>query len=124
MSETVRGIGAPAAALIGAPPSSRNPFGQSYLVHAVTGTSGNPIVEQIRGQGADVVLSIFRLVKIAMVHHIQNDAVTQTIERTYATIAEFCATVGMNASLTFLDETVFVCGQLLRASRGTYQSAL
>lgn len=99
-------------------------FGQSYLVHAVTGTTGNPILEQIRALGSEVVLALFRLVKIAIVHRIDNDAVTQTLERTHASIADFCAAVGMNASLTFLDDTVFVCGQLLRASRGVYQSAL
>ncbi|MBK8252491.1 MAG: hypothetical protein IPK82_07465 [Polyangiaceae bacterium] len=99
-------------------------FGHEYLVHAVTGTAKNPILEQIKNQGAEVVLAVFRLVKIAIVHHIDNDAVTQTIERTHRMIVDFCATVGMNASVTFADDTVFVCGQLLRASRGTYGSAL
>lgn len=99
-------------------------FGDAYLVHAVTGTTGNPILEHIKSLGAEVVLAIFRLVKIAIVHHIDNDAVTQTIERTHRTILDFTATVGANASVTFMDDTVFVCGQLLRASRGTYASAL
>lgn len=108
----------------GAASGSDRAFGTEYLVYAVTGTAGNPVLEQIKSQGAEVVLAVFRLVKIAMVHHIDNDAVTQTIERTHPSIVDFCAKVGMPASLTFADDTVFVCGQLLRASRGTYASAL
>lgn len=96
----------------------------TFLVSAVSSRAGSIIAEQIRDKGAEVVLSAFRLVKVAMVHSMDNQAVEQTVEATGATLRSFGAAIGGTVSITFVDDTVFVCGELLRASRGMYESAI
>ena len=84
----------------------------------------NARAEQIRDRGADMAMAVFRLTKNAMVHSMQNDAVVEATGRAAEVLREFTKAVGTPATLTFADGTVFVCGQLLRASRGIYESAL
>jgi hypothetical protein len=97
--------------------------GADFLARCVSGTSGNPELEQIREKGADALLALHRAVKIVTFHSFDNDAVGRTIEQSHAVLSEFASAVGGTFSVTFVDDTVFVCGQLLRASRATYESA-
>jgi hypothetical protein len=94
-----------------------------FLARCVAGTSGNAALEQIRDKGADAVLALYRLVKIARIHSAENDAVVRTIDQSHGVLSEFAALAGGTASVTFVNDAVFVCGQLLRASRMIYESA-
>jgi hypothetical protein len=97
---------------------------RDFLSHCEAANAGNPVLERIRERGAEAILAVFRLVKNAFVHAIDNRAVTQTAAQSAEIIAGFAATVGQNVSITFIGDTVFVCGQLLRASRATYEAAV
>lgn len=83
----------------------------------------NVLAEQIQDRGAEVALAVFRLAKNAMLHSMDNDAVTEAIARALEILVGFSREVGSAATVTFADDTIFVCGQLLRASRGVYESA-
>ena len=94
-----------------------------FLARCVAGTSGNDALEQIRDKGADALLALYRLVKIARIHAFENDAVIRTIDQSYGILSEFAELAGGTASFTFVEDSIFVCGQLLRASRAIYESA-
>jgi hypothetical protein len=81
------------------------------------------LIERIRAKSAEVMLSVFRLVKTALVHSSDNAALRDTSNRCASTLAAFSKEIGAPVSLSFLSETVFVCGQLLRAPRPIYESA-
>ena len=84
----------------------------------------NPILEEIREKGAEVVLSLFRLTKNSLVHALGNETILKTVEQTVKIISNFGATVGGAVSVTYIDQTIFVCGQLMRASRAIYESGM
>jgi hypothetical protein len=97
--------------------------GADFLARCVSGTTGNPELEQIREKGADAVLAMHRLVKIVMFHAFENDAVKRTVEQSHSILSDFATLTGGTFSVTFVDDTIFVSGQLLRASRMVYESA-
>ena len=80
--------------------------------------------EQARDLGASLVLQIYRLVKTAQIHALENTAVVQQIEQTAESIRLFSARADSSLSLLFAKSTVFVSGQLLKGSRSVYQAAL
>ena len=86
--------------------------------------SRNKALEEIRDKGAEVILAVFRMFKNSLVHSTDNKAVVQTVEETHTIVTDFGATVGGLVSVTFVDDTIFVCGQLLRASRSIYEQAM
>ena len=96
---------------------------RNFLPYCVAATTGNPLLEQIRDQSSHVVLAVYRLVKNAMVHAIDNDAMLETAAQSAEILRAFGAEVALSPTLTFVDDSVFVCGQLLRASRKVYQTA-
>lgn len=96
---------------------------REFIARCVSGSTANPVLEQIREKGAEALLCVFRLIKIAQVHAAENDAVKRTVEQSHKILVDFAGTVGGVVSLTFSDDTVFVCGQHLCASRPVYQSA-
>jgi len=96
---------------------------REFIARVVSGAGNNPVLEQIREKGAETLQAIFRLIKIAQVHAEGNEAVRRTVEQSHKIITDFAAVVGGVVSLTFTDDTVFVCGQHLRASRLVYQTA-
>lgn len=95
-----------------------------FLEACVPSTTGNPLLEQIRDRGAEGLLAIYRLVKNSMIHAIDNAAVRETAQQSSDILRNFANEVGMPVTITFVDETVFVCGELLRASRKIYESGL
>lgn len=95
-----------------------------FLAACKASDTRNKALEEIRDRGADIILSVFRLLKNSLVHSTDNRAVQQAVKETHATITEFAASVGGYVSITYVEDTIFVCGQLLRASRSTYDSAL
>src|SRR5689334_17886667 len=95
-----------------------------FLASCKATDSRHKALEEIRDKGSDVVLGVFRMLKNSLVHHIGNDAVRATVKDSHQILTDFSAIVGGAVSLTFVDETIFVCGQLLRASRSIYESAM
>lgn len=90
---------------------------------AVPVDNAQALIERIRAKSADVMLAVFRLVKTALVHSSDNAALRDASNRSTTTLNSFAAEIGSPVSLSFLGETVFVCGQLLRAPRVVYESA-
>jgi len=84
----------------------------------------NLALEEIQNKGADVVLAFFRLVKNALVHKTDNEAMVKTASQTHRIAVDFAATVGGQVSISFVDQTIFICGQLMRAPRSIYESAI
>ncbi len=95
-----------------------------FLASCKATDSRNKALEEIRDKGSEVILSVFRLFKNSLVHHVGNKAVLTTVKESHGIISDFSATVGGFVSVTFVDDTIFVCGQLLRASRSIYESAM
>ncbi len=93
-----------------------------FLAHCVAETTGNPMLEEIRDRSAEAALAIFRVAKNALVHAIDNDAMVQCAEQSAGVLSAFAAEIGAAAAITFIEDTVFVCGQLLRASRKIYEA--
>lgn len=84
----------------------------------------NQALEEIRDKGAEIILATFRMLKNSIVHHLDNQAVKKIVSETHATLTDFAGTVGGYVAITYVEDTIFVCGQLLRATRGIYESAL
>ena len=95
-----------------------------FLAACRTKQIANPTLEEIREKGAEVVLALFRLGKNALVHALDNEAMVKTAADSNRIITHFAAAVGGSVSVTFVEQTIFVCGQLLRASRGVYEQAM
>lgn len=95
-----------------------------FLAACKASDSRNKALEQIRDRGADVILAVFRLLKNSLVHAVGNQAVSTTARDTHAILTDFAGIVGGYVSITFVDDTIFVCGQLLRAPRSIYESAM
>jgi hypothetical protein len=97
---------------------------QTFLAACKATDSRNKALEEIRDKGSDVILAAFRMFKNSLVHSVENKAVAQTVAESHSIITDFAAIVGGQVSITFVEDTIFVCGQLLRASRSIYESAL
>jgi hypothetical protein len=95
-----------------------------FLAACKATDSRNKALEEIRDKGSEVILAVFRLLKNSLVHALGNKAVQATVKETHGIVTDFASTVGGHVSITFVDETIFVCGQLLRASRSIYESAM
>ena len=95
-----------------------------FLARCVAKTTGNPLLEEIRDRSAEAALAVFRVVQNSLVHAIDNDALTTSIEQAHNVLTAFSAEIGAPVAITFLDDTVFVCGQLLRASRKIYERVM
>ncbi len=95
-----------------------------FLAACQTNKNKNPTLEEIREKGAEVVLAVFRLSKNALVHALDNDAMIKTAADSNRIITDFASAVGGSVSVTFVEQTIFVCGQLLRASRAVYEQAM
>jgi hypothetical protein len=95
-----------------------------FLAACKASDTRNKSLEEIRDRGADIILSVFRMLKNSLVHSTDNRAVQTAVKETQAMISEFAAAVGGYVSITYVENTIFVCGQLLRASRTVYDSAM
>lgn len=103
-----------------APPESSRDF----IALAVAVTSGNPEIERINAKGAECVLAVYRLAKTALLHALDNQAMTRAAEQSAAILGDFAREINAPATISFMGDTIFVCGQLLKASRGAYESAV
>jgi hypothetical protein len=94
-----------------------------FLDHCVAAQTGNPILERVRGKSAEVTLAVYRLVKTAQVHAQGNAAVREAAAACARGLEVFAVETGSAASLTFVEDSVFVCGQLMKATRAAYEAA-
>lgn len=94
-----------------------------FLSSCKAADARNPALEEIRDKGAEIILAVFRMLKNSLVHDVDNSAVRNIVKETHTTLIDFAQTVGGQIAVTFVDDTIFVCGQLLRASRSIYESA-
>ncbi len=97
--------------------------GEDFLARCTASGTTNPVLDEIHERSAEVLLAVYRLMKISLVHSLTNDAVTRTLEASHAILTSFAVSIGRRATITYAHDTVFVCGELLRASRGVYESA-
>jgi hypothetical protein len=97
--------------------------GEDFLGRCSGAQTGNPILEHVRGKSAEVTLAVYRLVKNALLHSLDNAAVRDACAGCAKILDAFAAEIGSTVTLTFVEESVFVCGQLMRATRGTYEAA-
>lgn len=79
--------------------------------------------EHARELGAGVVVAIYRLAKLAQLHDLTNQAFTRQLEQTHQIIGDYCLRSGSNVNVMFAHKAIFVAGQLLKGSRGTYEAA-
>jgi HD-GYP domain-containing protein (c-di-GMP phosphodiesterase class II) len=79
--------------------------------------------EHARDLGANVVLAIYRLAKLAQLHDLANQAFQRQLEQTHAAIVEYGLRAGTNVNILFAQKAVFVAGQLLKGNRATYDQA-
>jgi len=79
--------------------------------------------EHARELGAGVVVAIYRLAKLAQLHDLANQAFTRQLEQTHQIIGDYCLRSGGHVNVLFAHKAVFVAGQLLKGSRGTYEAA-
>ena len=77
-----------------------------------------------RELAANVVIALFRLVKLSTLHSLDNQAMVRQVEETVQLVAEYGQRTEHNVSILFAHGSVFVGGQLLRANRGVYEGAL
>jgi hypothetical protein len=80
--------------------------------------------QQARDLGAALALQVFRLLKVAQFHALDNMAVLQQIDQTVDALRGFGAQTGEPLTMLFAKGTVFVAGHLFKASRGEYENAL
>lgn len=94
-----------------------------FLSLCVASRTGNPMLEEVRERGASVLMAVYRLIKNAMVHAVNNDALLRGAADVEKVVRGFSESTGAMVTLTYHRESIFVCGQLLRASRSVYESA-
>jgi curved DNA-binding protein CbpA len=71
-----------------------------------------------------LVQNLFRLVKLAQLHAIDNQAVRRQLELTAEGLRDYALRSGEGATLFFARGVVFFGGEPLKASRSVYESAL
>lgn len=96
---------------------------EDYLATGAEGFESNPHAERIIEASAQVVLAVYRVCKNMLVHTANNEAVVKALDGAHAVLVEFAGLVGNKVSITFVYDTVFVSGELLKAARGTYECA-
>ena len=88
----------------------------------------DPILSELRPETAErVVLQLYRLFKVALIHDLKNDAMVQAIAFSVGTFRDVLTELRDPAgtlTVLFTAETVFINGQILKASRGTYEATL
>ncbi len=97
---------------------------QAARVNIVSNNAGDLVRrEHARDLGASVVVAIYRLAKLAKLHDLGNEALRRQLEQTRDAIHDYCLRAGTDVDVLFAHRAVFVAGQLLKGSRGIYDSA-
>ncbi len=80
-------------------------------------------LEHARDMGSATVQAVYRLLKLAQLHDLTNQAFVRQLEQTHETINEYATRAGAHFNVLFASKAVFVGGQLLKGSRATYDAA-
>lgn len=81
--------------------------------------------EQARAAAVSLVQGIYRLVKALFLHAETNETVANLLRFSQETISDYCQKSGVQqVSLHFTGDTVFINGQMLRASKQSFQCAV
>lgn len=89
-------------------------------------TSQAPVNAAASNEGKhreEFVLQLFRLFKLVTMHQLNNQAVQRSIEAATQSFSAMLMQEQTKLSALFAGENIFVNGQPLKASRGTYESA-
>jgi len=90
----------------------------------VTNDAGELVrLEHARDMGSANVQAVYRLVKLAQLHDLTNQAFTRQLEQTSQSLTEYGIRAGAHFNVLFASKAVFVGGQLLKASRPAYEMA-
>ena len=96
-----------------------------FLAACKATDSRNKSLEEIRDKGADVdPRGLSPAQELARARDRATRPVQTTVKETHGIISDFASIVGGYVSITYVEDTIFVCGQLLRASRSIYESAM
>ncbi|AUX47740.1 uncharacterized protein SOCE26_092640 [Sorangium cellulosum] len=93
-------------------------------------STGDTAISGVKADGRrraalGLVQMIYRLAKACLLHSDSNQAVLSLVPSAIDGIAQFCELSGSEAAtLVFAGNTLFINGQMLRASRETYEVAL
>jgi hypothetical protein len=99
----------------GSPPDSAGRLDEAAIASARS--------EQARVAAVNAAQAVYRLVKASMLHSENNEAVASLLRYTQESISDLCQKSGATSvSLLFSGDTVFVNGQMLRASRQGYSA--
>ncbi|WP_434043596.1 MULTISPECIES: hypothetical protein [Sorangium] len=96
-------------------------------LHEITGeTAISGVKADVRRRAAlGLVQMIYRLAKACLLHSDSNQAVLSLVPSAIDSIVQYCELSGTEAAtLVFAGNTLFLNGQMLRASRETYEIAL
>jgi HD-GYP domain-containing protein (c-di-GMP phosphodiesterase class II) len=97
---------------------------RDFLDLCVGAGPSNPHLEGIQQRASEVLLAVYRLVKIALVHSLDNKAVKEIVTSSHEILTSFAESINGPATIMFTGDTIFVCGELLRASRSVYDQAI
>lgn len=123
---------APQVAQVDTGPPSMERVGPIRISSAPPRPGSNPPVSQRRSvapkgrmqdDAAEPITALYRLFKNARIHRIDNATVVLAAEQATLALRRFSAVANRPARLTFVGDLVFVCGELLRAGRTTYDAA-
>jgi hypothetical protein len=79
--------------------------------------------EHARDLASGVVVAVYRLARLAQMHDLSNQAFVRQLEELHALVHDYCLRAGCDLNILFARRAVFVAGQLLKGSRGAYESA-
>lgn len=79
--------------------------------------------EQTLDAGAETVVALYRLARVAQMHDPSNQAYQRQIEQTEQAVVDYCGRAGRFFSVLFTPSATFVGGELLRGPRGTQDFA-
>jgi hypothetical protein len=96
------------------------------LIDATAGDEATAArAEERRLAAVQLVNALFRLVRVLGIHNESNQAVHALVDGMAAAVGAFCEVSSSGtASVLFAEDTVFVNGQMLRASKDTYATAI
>jgi len=81
--------------------------------------------EERRQAAVHLVNALYRLIRVLGIHTESNQAVRVLVDGMVAAVGAYCeVSKSFTASVLFAEDTVFVNGQMLKASRDTYATAI
>ena len=99
------------------------PLADDLFEHVAASPAGDDRRKHILSLSAEAIGAFYRFIRTVLVHDIDNDAVAGAIDAALPTMRRLAEFVDRPATFTFVRDTIFVCDELLKASRGVYEAA-